>query len=362
MDQALAMVADAPPSRSKAAVLSLSMMHLLAADRHPEALQVAREVFAMAKALNDEELAAAALGTIGAARVNLGDAGGVADLERCVALYREQGSPNVASWQNNLAYSLAILGDLAGYADHRSAAAQAAERFGWIQGRRWLELESAAEHYWRGQWDHALQVADSGLSQATGTPFLMAGPCHLWRGRIRLAKGQFDAALIDAQRALELARQAGDHQYLDPALVFAATALSRMGRVGEAAEVIDEFLASLPGRPLNPYIGIELPVALTGLDRPSQALDQALTSRWLEAAKSFVAGDPKHAAEIYAVIGSRPDEAHARLHAVRHLMAADARIDAHSELALAVAFYRETNASTHLDEAKQLLSQLFRSE
>jgi hypothetical protein len=126
--------------------------------------------------------------------------------------------------------------------------------------------------------------------------------------------------------------------------------------------VIDEFLASLPGRPINPYIGIELPVVLTGLDRPSQALDQALTSRWLEAAKSFLAGDPKHAAEIYAVIGSRPDEAHARLHAARHLIATDARIDAHSELALAVAFYRETNASTYLDEAKQLLSQLLRSK
>jgi tetratricopeptide (TPR) repeat protein len=338
------------------------MMDLLAADRHAEALQVAREVFAMAKAVNEEEIAAAALGTIGAARVNLGDAGGVADLERCVALYRELGSPNVASWQNNLAYSLAILGDLAGYADHRSAAAQAAKRSGWIQGQRWLELESAADHYWRGRWDHALQIADTGLTQATSTPTLMESPCHLWRGRIRLANGQLDAALGDAQRALELARQAGDHQYLDPALVFAATALSTIGRVREAAEVIDEFLASLPGRPLNPYIGIELPVALIGLDRPRHVLDQAVTSRWLEAAKSFVAGDPKHAAEIYADIGSRPDEAHAHLLAARHLMATDARIDAHSELALAVAFYRETNASTHLDEATQLLSQLLRSE
>jgi class 3 adenylate cyclase/tetratricopeptide (TPR) repeat protein len=362
LDRALAMVADAPPSRSKAAVLSLSMMDLLAADRHAEALQVAHEVFTMAKALNDEELAAAALGTIGAARVNLGDPGGVDDLERCVALDREQGSPNVASWENNLAFSLAILGDLAGYAGHRRAAVQAAERFGWIQGHRWLELEGAADHYWRGQWDLALQVADTGLTQATGTPSLMESPCYLWRGRIRLATGQLDAALRDAERALRLARQAGDHQYLDPALGFAATALARIGRTGEAAELIDELLDSLPGRPLSPYLGIDLPAALTGLDRPSQALDQVVASRWLEAAKSFLAGDLQHAADIYADIGSRPDEAHARLHAARQLLAADAQIDAHNELALALAFYRQANASAYLDEAQQLLSQMLYSK
>jgi hypothetical protein len=361
MDRALALVADTLPSRSKAAVLNQSMMHLLAADRHAEALQVAREVFAMARTLNDEELAAFALGTIGAARVNLGDQGGVADLERCVALSQEQGSPNIVALQNNLAIAFAIVGDLAGFAEHRSAAVQAAERFGWIQGQRWLELEGAADHYWRGQWDRALQIADTGLTQVTGTPSLMESPCYLWRGRIRLAKGQLDAALRDAQRALGLARQAGDRQYLDPALMFAATVLARIGRTGEAAGLTDELLDSLPGRPLSPYLGIDLPAALTELDRPSRALDQVVASRWLEAANSFLVGDPKHAADIYADIGSRPDEAHAHLHAARQLLAADARDDAHNELALALAFYREANASAYLDGARQLLSQMLRS-
>ena len=40
LDRALALVADAPPSRSKAVVLSHGMMHLLVADRNAEALQV----------------------------------------------------------------------------------------------------------------------------------------------------------------------------------------------------------------------------------------------------------------------------------------------------------------------------------
>ena len=82
LDRALALVADAPPSHSKAVVLSHGMMHLLVADRNADALQVAREGLAMARSLGDRDVEAAALGTIGAARVNLGDPGGIADLER----------------------------------------------------------------------------------------------------------------------------------------------------------------------------------------------------------------------------------------------------------------------------------------
>ena len=112
LDRALALVADAPPSHSKAVVLSHGMMHLLVADRNADALQVAREGLAMARSLGDRDVEAAALGTIGAARVNLGDPGGIADLERCIALCEADGSSSVIAWQNNLAFCFALLGDL----------------------------------------------------------------------------------------------------------------------------------------------------------------------------------------------------------------------------------------------------------
>ncbi|HYJ73007.1 MAG TPA: AAA family ATPase, partial [Actinomycetota bacterium] len=95
LDRALALVADAPPSHSKAVVLSHGMMHLLVADRNAGAIQVAREGLAMARSLGDRDVEAAALGTIGAARVNLGDPGGIADLERCNALCEADGSSSV---------------------------------------------------------------------------------------------------------------------------------------------------------------------------------------------------------------------------------------------------------------------------
>ena len=103
---------------------------------------------------------AAALGTIGATRVSLGDPGGVADLERCIALCEADGSSRVISWQNNLAFSLALLGDLRRCFSVREAAWEAAEHFGSARGLRWLELERAAECYWTGRWDQAVRIAD----------------------------------------------------------------------------------------------------------------------------------------------------------------------------------------------------------
>jgi hypothetical protein len=77
-------------------------------------------------------------------------------------------------------------------------------------------------------------------------------------------------------------------------------------------------------------------------------LDGALPSRWLDAAQSFVAGDPRRAADIYAAIGSRPDEAYAHLEAARQLTVVGNAVEANTELAIAFALYREAGASAHL--------------
>ena len=110
-----------------------------------------------------------------------------------------------------------------------------------------------------------------------------------------------------------------------------------------------------------PELGVDLAVDLVELGRPAEALDEVLPSRWLEAAQSFVAGDPRRAADIYAAIGSRPDEAYAHLEAARQLIVVGHAVEANTELAIAFAFYREAGASAHLAEAKQLLSTMLSS-
>jgi tetratricopeptide (TPR) repeat protein len=352
LERALAMVADAPPSRSKLEVLKGCMQHLMVADRHPEALGVARQALVMAATVGARDVEAAALGTIGAARINQGDPEGLADLERCVALCDEVGSSTVISWHNNLTYVRAILGDLRGSYAATQAAWQAAERYGGVHDLRWIQWARVAEHYWTGRWDQALQVADEVVAEAAagGREYLEC-ECRIWRGRIRLARGKVDAAVQDAMRALELARESGDAQNLDPALVFATRALLVAGRIAEADKLLEELLTSLANRALNPNLGVDLAVDLAMLGHPVAVLDAVPPSPWREAARVFVAGDPARAAGIYAEIGSRPDAAYARLQAARGLLTGGHTAKANSELAVARTFYREVGASAYLVEA-----------
>jgi tetratricopeptide (TPR) repeat protein len=182
----------------------------------------------------------------------------------------------------------------------------------------------------------------------------MESECRLWRGRIRLARGQLEGALEDARQALALARESGDRLNLDPALAFGTRVLLAAGREADAGKLLDELLATLGGGLLKPDLGVDLAVALVGLGRPVEALDDVLPSRWLDAARAFAAGGPGRAARIYAEIGSRPDEATARLAAARRLLPsrpAEGRI----ELERAIAFFREAGATASLEQAKELL-------
>ena len=355
LDRALALVADAPPSHSKAVVLSHGMMHLLVADRNAGAIQVAREGLAMARSLGDRDVEAAALGTIGAARANLGDSGGIADLERCIAMLEADGSSSVIPWQGNLAFSFALLGDLRRCFAAREAAWEAAEQFGSTLRLRWLEIERAGECYWSGRWDQTVRIADALAPDGDdGAPHYMKAICHLWRGRIRLARGQLGEALDDAGRALALARDTGDRLNLDPALAFAARVLLAADQPAEAGKLLDELLATLGARLLKPELGVDLAIDLVELERPVEALDDVLPSPWLDAARALAGGDPGRAARIYAEIGSRPDEAAARLAAARRLLPARPA-EGRVELERAMAFFREVGATASLEQAKELL-------
>jgi tetratricopeptide (TPR) repeat protein len=336
-------------------VLSHGMMHLLIADRNADAMQVAREGLAMARSLGDRNVEAVALGTIGATRVSLGDPGGLTDLEHCIAMCEAIGSSTVISWHGNLAFSYALLGDLRRCFSVREAAWEAAEQFGSARGLRWLELERAAECYWSGRWDQAVRVADLVAPDGEeGAQHFMECLCRLWRGRIRLARGQLAGAREDAGRALALARESGDRLHLDPAPAFKARVLLTTDQAAEAGKLLDELLATLGGCLLKPELGADLPLGLIALGRPVEALDGALPSRWLDAARAFAGGDPGRAAKLYAEIGSRPDEATARLAAARRLLPtrpAEGRV----ELERAITFFREAGASASLEQAKELL-------
>jgi class 3 adenylate cyclase len=357
--RAQALVAEAPPSRSKVAVLKGCMMHLAIASRQGEALAVARDVLAMARQLGLRDLEGDALGTIGLARVERGESAGLADMERAIAVLSEQSSPGVMVWNLNLAYACAALGDLDAFSAALAAGGEAAERFRSTRRQRSVALQRVAEHYWRGRWDEAVRVVDELVSSSRGGErHYLEWECRTWRGRIRLARGQLASALEDAAAALDLAREAADPQSRNPTLAFRARALLAAGDAGEAARLTDELLAGVSGSLLGPDLGVDLAVVLAELGRPSGALDALAipASPWLHAASAFLAGDPGRAAALYAAVGARPDEADARLAAARVLLTAGRPGEAEAELRAATAFWREVGASGRLREAEALRS------
>src|SRR6266536_2765824 len=234
LERARALVAGTPPSPVKAAVAKGRMAHLAMANRHAEAREAAAEVLVMARELGLRDLEADALGTIGLARVDAGDAGGLGELEAAIATFERQGTPAV-SWHLNLAYALAALGDLGRCFATWAAAARLAERFGSMRSLRSIQLQRVAEHYWTGRWDEAVAVVDALVASPGGEGHYLEWECRVWRGRIRLARGDLDGALADSAAALELARRTNDPMALNPSCAFRAGARLAAARLALAA-------------------------------------------------------------------------------------------------------------------------------
>ena len=95
---------------------------------------------------------------------------------------------------------------------------------------------------------------------------------------------------------------------------------------------------------LVPDLGADLGLVLAELGIGPAALDRLgiPPSPWLDAARALAAGDPLAAADRYAAIGSRPDEADARLAAARRLARQGRPAEAEAEEAAARAFLATT--------------------
>jgi class 3 adenylate cyclase/tetratricopeptide (TPR) repeat protein len=340
--RALDLVAGAPPSATKAAVLRGAMMHLVVASRHAEGLAVGREVLAMARALGLPDLEADALGAIGTARVEAGDPGGLDDLEAAIARFEELGAPSATLWHLNLGWAAASTGDLPRCFAALAAGTRQAERLGSRRWRRSIELQRVAERYWTGRWSEAVAIVDALV--AGDEHHYLEWECRLWRGRIHLAGGRLEDALADARAAHALAEEAGDPQDLHPTRAFLARTLLAAGRRAEAAELAERLLAGLGGGVLVPDLGADLGMVLAELGLGADPLDRLgiPSSPWLAAARALAAGDPLAAADGYAAIGSRPDEADARLAAARQLAGQGRLAEAEAQEAAARAFLATT--------------------
>ncbi len=319
VDRALRLVRDEPPSAASAGVrIDAASLRLVAgdgADAVPRAERERRE----AADLGLPELEARALAALGGARAALGDPRGLAEQERALEHFATRPSAEGAQTLANLAADRAVLGDLRGEALERGRARVMATRLGLTRLLAWLDMTDRIADHAAGRWDLVLPPGDPPPAEETGYE---AGQLLVGRARVLLGRGRRDAAVELSDRALALARAAMDAQVLGPALACRARVALDQGDRAAAAVLVDELLALLPGRFLEPSIGIDLPLTAAALGHGADALDGIVATPWRDAAHCFLDGDHVGAADDYAAIGAVVDEAQARLAAARARAAA----------------------------------------
>ena len=362
-EQALALIADARPSRSKVFVLSESARFAMLGDEDAKAVTLAREALALIDELGLEALRAPTLNAMGVARVKLGDRGGLDDIERAVEVALETASVERTRAIVNLASTLGELGELERSIALHEEGLREAQRAGPPGFLRWLEAERTWDEYLTGRWSEAEAHADEFLARVeAGQTHPMEMATREVRAVIRLAKGDQAGAREDSQRVVDLARAVQDSQVLLPALAFHAHLVFVTGKREEAVALVDELLERMPSKEsaLRSHWTLPLAFVLTAVGRTDD-LDRVLSSapistRWLEAASAFAHGRFDEAAGILAEIGAVADEALLRLRAAEALVEAGRRAEADAQLQRALAFYRSVGATAYIREAEGMFA------
>ena len=190
-----------------------------------------------------------------------------------------------------------------------------------------------------------------------GSPHYIEATCRHVRALLRLARGDAKGALADSERMLEYGRSVGDPQVLWPALAVHARMLASAGDLASAG-VFDEAVRFRSPATWS-RVGVAdfaAAAAMLGRDPFAERSEEAFATPWIEAARAMCLGDFARAAAIYGGMGSRPDEADARLLAAKALVEAGRRAEADEQLRRVLAFYRDVGASAYLREGEALLA------
>ncbi len=365
LERAEALIRDRPTSFSKVNVIAnVSRFQMLAGEAE-SAIRLGREALAMIDELGgNEELRAHTLNNIGTARIFSGDLGGLDDLEESVGIAVAANSSEAVRAYGNLASTMADLGRLERHTELVEKGIAAAERFGLHDYLNWLSAEANWPLYWHGRWDEASPRLGQLIDVFSETSFWMETPCRWLRGRIRLARGDTNGAQRDADRAIERARLAKDPQVLWPGLAFAGRAYvaSDPRRAGAyVSEFLSEWLQRPASSGANEWLA-DLAVTLSLLGRENEFLEAVppanlSSTQWFEAAAAYLSGDFARAADVYAAIGSLPDEAYARLRAAEALVREGRRAEADAQLERSLAFWRAVGATAYVREGERLLAE-----
>jgi class 3 adenylate cyclase len=348
-EQALELVRDEPPSRTKAYVLTEGSRQLMLAYELKPAREIGREALALAEELGLDRFRASVL-------ITIGTAGGEIDaLEQGIEIAKQVNDiEQLTRGYNNLGEVVLEAGQVGVAGPLYEAAHTAAARFGHSLAQRWIEAQQGVYFYFIGDWERSQSLLDAYLAEVEGgSPHYMQSSARLIRAQLRYARADTAGALADVDRGIALARAARDPQALI-ALTGPARILFAEGKVAEALSLVREALR--PGY-LTYFAAFDANWIAYQLGAEEAKLDIPIASEaWRFIASDLRKGRLLEVADRLSVLGHRVDAAHVRLRAAEELVAAGRRAEADEQLQRALAFFRSVGASRYVREGEALLA------
>jgi class 3 adenylate cyclase/tetratricopeptide (TPR) repeat protein len=363
LERALDAVRGAAPSPAKGRVLAQFARYRMVAADYAAAIAHGREALALARMFELPEVIAHALNTVGSARGLGGDEAGVRQIEEAIEFALATNQYAAASRAYN---NLATLTDEATKSlELFRRAEELLYRIGDFEGARYPRALRINNEFWLGRWNDALPEADEFIAECeAGRPHYQETSLRESRAFARVARGDTEGAIADAERALAIARAAADPQALNPALSSAAWVYAELGLLDKSRAAAAEMLA----KPEGAFFGGG-PVAVVVrrirlFDEFSAALTKVTARRFrhherrvrqlqrIAAGRYADAADADEALEGQLVTFS----AYLRLLAAEEFAARGKRAEADAQLQQALPFFRSVSASSWIERAESLLA------
>ncbi|HZC28155.1 MAG TPA: hypothetical protein VE269_00310, partial [Gaiellaceae bacterium] len=250
---------------------------------------------------------------------------------------------------NNIGTMYVTLGELETAGEHIVECHRLSEHYGHHGFARFAEggpLLGMAYH--AGRWDDVIAGADAFLADMS--PNYQRAPALALRSLVRLGRDDTAGAAEDAERALEVARPAGDPQIVLPALSIASTIRYSVGDEQSAGELVDEAVPEIRRLRQLGFAGVwahGLAWVAWALGRGAEFLaavdDDQLETPWVRGARAVGRGEFTAAADAFGAIGAKTEEAFYRLRSGE-------------QLGPALAFYRSVRATRYIREAEERLA------
>jgi class 3 adenylate cyclase/tetratricopeptide (TPR) repeat protein len=331
-------------------------------DENERTVALGRQALELAEQLGRDDMRAHALDSIGVARLALGEAAGLADVEMSRELARGVSGPEYLRACGNLASVLVCLGQLQRAAELHREALHVAREIGYEEPTRWLSTEVAFDLELAGEWEEARRIVDELIPGYEQSPFWIEPNTRVCRARMLLARDAVAEAVADAARAVQLCRAGGQsfQSMCDP-LAFRARLHAELGELEDAAKVANELLqiwTETRSGYVNAWV-LDLWFAARGTGneaRLQDGIDALHSIPWLEAATSLIRRDFDAAAKQLDVMSATSAAALARLWGAEWLVEQGRRQEANLQLERSLPFWRSVGATRYLRRSESLLA------